>query len=57
MTIIVVSGEKGVGIHDSHGCACNDYNGSTICIYIIMNRKLQPDSNVLRIHTQHIMKA
>ena len=40
-------------LHDSH--ACNDCNGSTICI--IMNRKLQPDSNVLRIHILHVMKA
>ena len=27
-------GRRGRGIHDSHvGCACNDCNGSTICIY------------------------
>jgi len=25
--------------------------------YAYMNRKLQPDSNVLRIHIQHIMKG
>ena len=40
-------------LHDSH--ACNDCNGSTICI--IMNRKCQPDSNVLRIHILHVMKG
>jgi len=45
-------------LHNSHeGRACNDYNGSTICIYISMNRKLQPDSNVLRIYILHIMKG
>ena len=50
--------EEGGGVfikepHDSH--ACNDCNGSTICI--IMNRKIQPDSNVLRIHILHVMKG
>ena len=36
----------------------NDCNGSTICIYYILNRKLQPDSNVLRItySTRHERK-
>jgi len=34
-------------------CACNDCNGSTICIYT----KLQSDSNVLRIHILHVMKG
>ena len=34
MIIIVIPGEKGGSIHDSHvGRACNDCNGSTICIY------------------------
>ena len=32
--MIVISGEKGQGIHDSHvGCSCNDWNGSTMGIY------------------------
>ena len=46
-------------LHDSHvGRAFNDCNGSTICIYMyIMNRKPQPDSNVLRIHILHVMKG
>jgi len=35
------------------GQACIGCNGSTIC----MNRKLQPDSNVLRMHILHIMKG
>jgi len=44
----------GRGIHDSHvGRSCNDW---TQWAYIL-NRKLQPDSNVLRIHIQHIMKG
>ena len=34
-------GRRGWIIHDSHvGCACNDCNGSTICIY--PEQKLQP---------------
>jgi len=37
-------------LHDSH--ACNDCSGSTISI--IMNRKRQPDSKVLRIHILHV---
>jgi len=42
--------------HDSHrGCAGNEGNGFTICINT--NRKLQPDSNVLRIHILHVMKG
>ena len=52
-------GRRGRSIHDSHvGRACNDCNGSTICIYYILNRKLQPDSNVLRItySTRHERK-
>ena len=41
-------GRRGRGIHDSHvGRFCNDW---TQWAYIL-KRKLQPDSNVLRIHT------
>ena len=40
-------------LHDNH--ACNDCNGSAICI--IMKGKLQPDNNVLRIHNLHVMKG
>ena len=42
MTIIAISGEKTAMVPQ---LAC------------IMNRKLQPDSNVLRIHILHVMKA
>ena len=46
----------GVFIKELQYChACKDCNGSSICI--IMNRKLQPDSNVLRIHILHVMKG
>ena len=58
MIIIMV---KGWGIQrtsHSHVChACNNCNGSTIVHIIIMNRKVQPDSNGLRIHVLHIMKT
>ena len=37
--------------------ACNDCDGSTIVHIIIMNRKVQPNSNGLRIHVLHIMKT
>ena len=41
-------------LHDCHvGRACNNCNGSII---ILLNRKLQRDSNVLRIHVLHVNK-
>ena len=58
MIIIMVKGGAFKELHDSHVChACNDCNGSTIVHIIIMNRKVQPDSNGLRIYVLHIMKT
>jgi len=50
MSIIIISEEKGVGYSS---------NSSTIVMLAMtaMNRKLQTDSNVLRIHILHIMKG
>ena len=59
MTGLSPQGKRGRSIHqraprDSHvGRACSDCNGSTICIY--HDRKLQPDSDVLRIHILYVM--
>ena len=51
---LITSGEKGGGVlikelHDRHvGRACNDCNGSTICIYY---EQKTSDSDVLRNHS------
>ena len=43
-------------LHDSHvGRACNDCNGSTICIYHEQKTSTW-HVNVLRIHILHVMK-
>jgi len=44
-------------LHDSHvGRACNDCNGSTICIYYEQKTSAW-HVNVLRIHILHVMKG
>ena len=44
-------------LHDSHvGRACNDCNGSTICIYHEQKTSAW-HVNVLRIHILHVMKG
>jgi len=55
---LITSGEGGrvliKELRDSYvGRACNDCNGSTICIY--HEQKLQPDSDVLRIHILYVV--
>jgi len=58
MTIIIISGEKGVGYSWQ---SCRLYLIPLTAMapqfaYITLNRKLQPDSIILKMHIQHVIK-